>query len=201
MPPSPEPASPPPMRVRKSEIRPQDTTTSMANQFAETVKKSSAYILKSIGARRPDLRDRLDRAYGTFFRDFNDWMQTSGRRSQRKINEPAPHISLFEEKKRECIEKMDPLMKEFHSWSNADPMLPERFSMDREDSSDEVFDEPVSCDMADQLLTTCEQLSLMTQHGQVRLHELDCVCQRIEDELRHNIENDKLLQLHRILHS
>lgn len=202
MPPSPSPPSPQPIRVRRSEIRPHDATMPMANQFAETVKKSSAYLLKSIGAKRPDLRERLNTAYISFFRKFDDWMKTSGRRSQRKINEPAPNIPLFEEKKKECIDKMDPLMREFHAWSNADAMLPARFSMNPDDLSDEAFDDPISCDAVAQFLPVCSTASLRVQQGLVKLHELETVCQKIEDELQHSIEIDARtqIQLCQILH-
>ena len=178
-----------PIRIRKSEIRAQDRTAPMADQFADTVKRSASYLLKSIGIRRADLRPALNRAYANFFNAFIEWMSKAGRTSQRKLNEPQPSLGLLEAKLHQCNDRLTPLMNEVHAWSHVNPNI----NFHRETDEMALSTKTREIAPVDPLIEAqeiCDRISLREQRTRSRLHVLQTLVNAIECELKQKLEED-----------
>lgn len=188
-----EPAKP--IKVRKSQIRAQDPTAPVANQFAETVKRSASYLLKSIGMKRPELKGSLNRVYANFFTSFNSWMQTTGRTSQRKLNDPQPSLALLETRVSQCSEMIVPLMNELHAWSHVNPDIDFETAVEASDSEGTKEKLNASLQPIDEAVQLCDKISLAGQRKRGTLRELEARLHEIEIELRFRLQQDFAQQM------
>ena len=188
-----EPAQP--IKVRKSQIRAQDPTAPVANQFAETVKRSASYLLKSIGLKRPELKGALNRAYASFFTEFNSWMLSAGRTSQRKLNDPQPSLGLLEGRVTQCGDMIVPLMNELHAWSHVNPELDFEAAEERTDGDKGSCACDVSVEPINETLQMCDKISLTGQQKRNSLRKLEASLRELETELRSKTQEDFTQQM------